>query len=269
MLKFISFGSGSSGNCYYIFTDTHGILIDIGISMRKLQKYFNDYGLSLKDVNAILVTHDHADHVKSVGNASINYNLPVYATKETHEGIRRNYCVRKKVADENKRIITKNEPIRFGSMEITPFHVPHDSMDNIGFKICEDDTVFCLMTDIGHVTDEMAGFIGEADYLVIEANHDEEMLKNGPYPEHLKLRVAGDNGHLSNRKCAESIYRHASGKLKHVWLCHLSQENNHPELARIAIEQALEKAPQINRQVKLDILKRTMPSEIYTLKEQK
>lgn len=266
MLKFISFGSGSCGNCYYIYTDDYGIIIDIGVGMRKLKKYFIDYGLSIKNVRYILVTHDHADHVKSVGSFSSTYSVPVYATEAVHLGIKKNYCVGKKVSDEYARHINKGETLRLDDFEITPFGVPHDSMDNVGYKIKYGDVTFCLMTDVGHITEEMTQIIKEADYLVIEANHDEEMLKNGPYPEFLKARVAGDNGHLSNKSCALALKAYATPHLKHVWLCHLSQENNHPELARKTVELELMQSGNINADViKLDVLKRNMPSGVYEL----
>ncbi len=267
MLKFISFGSGSSGNCYYIFSETCGILLDAGIGVRKLKKYFDDYGLRLIDIKYILVTHDHADHVKSVGHISNKYKIPVYATEKVHEGIRKNYCVHKKIDTDNIRTLNENEALQLGDMTIIPFHVPHDSFDNIGFKITHGNIMFCLMTDIGHITDEMKSIITEADYLVIEANHDEIMLENGPYPDFLKNRVSGDNGHLSNNNCAKALLENATARLKHVWLCHLSHENNHPELALKTVETELRKSDKINNDVlKIDVLKRNTPSNIFTLK---
>lgn len=267
MLRFISFGSGSCGNCYYIYTEKCGILIDVGVGIRKLKKYFSDYGLSMKDVRYILVTHDHADHVKSVGSFSNSYNIPVYATEEVHKGIKKNYCVRKKIDEGNIRIIKKGEDLQLDDFMATAFYVPHDSSDNVGFRIRCEGVTFCLMTDVGHVTEEMSRVISEADYLVIEANHDEEMLRTGPYPEYLKKRVAGDNGHLSNRQCALSLMGNAGYRLNHVWLCHLSQENNHPELARKTVEMELKNSTNVNGDVlEVEVLKRSTPSGVYLLK---
>lgn len=267
MLRFISFGSGSCGNCYYLFTDEYGLLIDLGISTRKLKKYFLDYGLKLADVKSVLVTHDHADHVKAVGMFCNTAGVPAYATAEVHEGIRRNYVVRKKIDPENARTIRKNEPFTLGDMTITAFNVPHDSMDNVGYRIEACGTIFCLMTDVGHITEEMTELINDANYLVIEANHDEEMLQQGPYSEHLKARVSSQTGHLSNSQCANALVNYASTNLKHVWLCHLSEENNHPELARKTVEQALLNAERFDgARIKLDVLRRNMPSEVFELK---
>lgn len=266
MLKFISFGSGSSGNCYYLFTDKEGILIDTGVSQRMLKKYFHQYGLPLNHVHHILITHDHADHIKAVGSLSGDLDIPVYATKDVHAGITDNYCIHRNIKTENKRFVEKNIPFQLGDFSITPFDVPHDSSDNVGYRIECEGVVFCLMTDIGHVTEEMKKYVGEANYLIIESNYDVEMLASGTYPEHLKKRIMGTEGHLSNRECAETIAANATEKLRRVWLCHLSEENNHPELARKTVEQALRSYGIIaGVEFNLDILKRKIPSEIFTL----
>ena len=261
MLRFLSFGSGSSGNCYYLYTENFGLLIDVGITMRRLKKYFTDYGLHLHDVKAIIVTHDHADHVKSVGQFCAIYDVPVYATALVHEGIATNYCVRKKIPSRLVKTFAKGDSFDLGEFHISTFDVPHDSKENVGYQIEYNDKVFCLMTDIGHFTEEMKRYAGRAEYLVVEANHDEEMLRRGPYPPHLKHRVSGDMGHLSNSQCADVLVCCASPQLKHVWLCHLSEENNHPELARKTIELALKDRGDIA----IDVLKRCAPSGDCTI----
>lgn len=266
MLNFISFGSGSSGNCYYLYTDKEGLLIDTGIGIRTLKKCFCNYGLKLSGVSGVLVTHDHADHVKSVGWVSNEYNVPVYATEKVHKGIVGNYCVRKKVPVQNRKVAEKGIPFDVGNFRIVPFEVPHDSSDNVGYRIEYGDIVFCLITDVGHITPEISKNISEANYLVIEANHDEEMLKCGPYPQYLKERVSGPTGHLCNRVCGETLLQSASPCLRHVWLCHLSQENNHPELARKTIEMILKGGGIVpGADFQLEVLKRRIPSEIYKL----
>jgi len=268
MLRFISFGSGSCGNCYYIYNEEFGILIDAGVGVRRLKKYFVDYGLSMCNVRYILVTHDHADHVKAVGSISNSYDIPVYTTGKIHEGINKNYCVRKKIDKQNVRIIDTNSRFELGKFTISAFNVPHDSMENIGFRIECDGHLFCLMTDIGHITDEMAQVVSEAEYLVIEANHDEEMLMKGPYPEYLKERIRNGNGHLSNKLCAMALKNNATERLNRVWLCHISQENNHPELARKTVELELNGSERLNgKAVAVEVLKRNTPSNIYDLSD--
>lgn len=266
MLKFISLGSGSSGNCYYLSTDDDAMLIDAGVGIRTVKKYLHDYGLNISSVKHILITHDHADHIKSVGVLSAEYGIPVYATREVHAGIFRNYCVPKKIPSDNCRLIEKNVTSRIGSFTITPFAVPHDSSGNVGFRVEAEGVVFCLMTDVGHVTEEMQGYIGEANYLVIEANYDAEMLHGGTYPAHLKTRIDGPTGHLSNRDCGEALANYATGNLRHVWLCHLSEENNHPVLALKTIEQMLRSYGIVmGKDFKVVDLKRKTPSEVYEL----
>lgn len=267
MLNFISLGSGSSGNCYYIYTENDGLMIDAGLGTRIIKKYFREYGLSFQKLHNILVTHDHADHVKSVGTISREYDIPVYATEIVHYGIGKNYCVRQKIPVTQKKNIEKNVTFCIGDFMVTPFDVPHDSMDNVGYKIEHNGIVFCLMTDIGHVTKEMEQMISDTNYLVIESNYDEEMLRIGPYPQHLKERILGARGHLCNRDCAGYLAKNASSKLRHVWLCHLSEENNHPELARKTVEQVLHDNSMPNIiNFKLDVLKRKLPMGIYELK---
>ena len=266
MLRFISFGSGSSGNCYYLFTETDGLIIDIGVGLRTLKKDFTDFGLSLSSVCYVLITHDHADHIKSVGSISHEYHLPVYATQLVHQGIDRNYCVQRKLDPSMKKKIAAGEPFTLGCFHITPFHVPHDASENIGFMIEADGVNFCIITDAGTVTDEMKPFISQADYLVIEANHDVEMLLQGPYPQHLKERIQSKTGHLCNRDCGVAIAENMKEGLKHVWLCHLSEENNHPELARKTVESVLRSyGIVVGVDVQMEVLKRTVPTGPYEL----
>jgi phosphoribosyl 1,2-cyclic phosphodiesterase len=266
MLKFISFGSGSSGNCYLLATPTDALLVDIGVGLRKLKKDCREYGISLSLIHHVLITHDHADHIKSVGSFCHDYQIPVYATREVHVGINQNYCVTQKVTTDLARVIRKGETIRVGEFDVTPFGVPHDSSDNVGYFIEAEGTNICIITDAGSITDEMKGYIQRARHLVIEANHDEEMVKNGPYPQFLKDRILSSSGHLSNRSCAQVLADNMSDFLKHIWLCHLSEENNHPELARKTVESLLRSYGVIaGVDVQLDVLKRNTSMGPYEL----
>ncbi len=267
MLNFISFGSGSSGNCYYLYTQNSGLLIDVGVGTRSLKKAFHDYGLRFVDgFDGILVTHDHADHIKSVGSLSKKFNLPVYATETVHAGMDRNYCMRCKLAHSNRMKVVKGQSFNVGDFSITPFNVPHDSSDNVGYLIEADGVVFCLLTDVGTITDEMKSIISRANYLVIEANYDPQMLETGPYPRYLKDRIKNGHGHLSNTQCAQALAENFTHTLKHVWLCHLSQENNKPELALNTISQTLEMTGiRVGEDVKIEVLRRTLPTGIFSL----
>ena len=266
MLRFISFGSGSSGNCYFVFTENDGLLIDAGVGVRQLKKYFRDFGLSLSQVHHLLITHDHADHIKCVGSLSHEYSLPVYTTAKVHAGIDHNYCITRKVAANLRHIVEPGVTIQIGTFAVTPFTVPHDSSDNVGYMIEADGSNICIITDAGCVNENMASYIVQARYLILEANHDREMLMQGNYPQHLKVRISSPTGHLSNKDCGEAIANHMSEELHHVWLCHLSEENNHPELARKTVETILRSYGIVaGKDFQLDVLKRTVPMGIFDL----
>jgi phosphoribosyl 1,2-cyclic phosphodiesterase len=243
-------------------------MVDAGVGIRTLKKHFRDYGLSLSQVHHLLITHDHADHIKCVGSISHELHLPVYATELVHRGIDRNYCVTRKVDPANRHLVESGLTMRVGEFAVTPFRVPHDSSDNVGFMIEAEGITFCLMTDAGRITEEMNACIARANYLVIEANHDREMLMQGPYPAHLKERISSGTGHLSNDACGEAIANNMTEEMRHVWLCHLSEENNHPELARKTVEAVLRSYGIVaGKDLQLDVLKRTMPTGIYELKK--
>ena len=264
MLKFISFGSGSSGNCYYLGTATDGLIIDIGVGIRTLKKHCKDYGIQLGSVHHVLITHDHADHIKSVGSFSHEYKVPVYATRKVHNGIDHNYCITRKVAAERKMEIVPGQRLQLGDFSVLPFLVPHDASENVGYEIQAEGITFVIITDVGSITDDIKERIAEANYLVIEANHDEEMLLGGPYPEYLKKRIISGTGHLSNKNCGTALAENMSEHLKHVWLCHLSEENNHPELARKTVEAILRSYGIVpGKDFELEVLRRQLPTGVF------
>lgn len=266
MLQFISFGSGSSGNCYLLEADGDALFIDIGVGLRALKRDMRDYGKSFLQIHHVLVTHDHADHIKSIGSFSHDYHVPVYATKKVHDGINRSYCITQKIASDMACTLEPGHSVEIGRFLVTPFAVPHDSSDNVGYFIEAGGTNFCLITDAGRVTDEMKAFIQRARHLVIEANHDTEMVQNGPYPQFLKERILSGTGHLSNRDCAQVVVDNMSDFLQHIWLCHLSAENNHPELARKTVEGILRNHGVIpGVDVQLEVLKRSTPTGPFDL----
>lgn len=267
MFNFISFGSGSSGNCYLLYTTEEAVMIDAGVGIRSLRKSMHDYGITFDDkIKAILLTHDHTDHVKSVGSMSEKLNLPVYATPEVHAGIERNYCVKRKVAPCNRHMLEKGTAIDIAGFEITPIGVPHDSSDNVGYVIRRDGITFSFFTDAGHVTEEMAHAIRHSDYLVIEANYSPELLASGHYPLHLQERIRNGYGHLSNTQCADTLARCYDGRLRHVWLCHLSEENNHPDIARNTVADRLRgEGIGVDSDLRLTTLRRRLPTGAFCI----
>jgi phosphoribosyl 1,2-cyclic phosphodiesterase len=183
-----------------------------------------------------------------------------------HGGIDNNYCVARKVTAEHKKELVVGEQVQLGDFLVRPFAVPHDATENVGYEIKVEGIIFVVLTDVGSITDDIREAINHANYLVIEANHDVEMLKNGPYPVYLQQRILSDSGHLSNVSCGEVLVENMSEDLKHIWLCHLSEENNHPELARKTVEQILRSHGVIpGKDVELEVLKRKTPTGVYEL----
>ena len=265
-LTFFSLGSGSCGNCYYIATETDAIIVDCGISLRRFKKYLQEYGMKMGKVRALLITHDHADHIKAAGKLSNEYSLPVYATPLVHEGMDRNYQAAVKIPLEHRHNIETDEPFQIGSFKITAFSLPHDASENVGYHIEIGDYHFTIMTDVGDITENVKHYITQSTHLILEANYDEEMLQQGRYPDILKERITCGRGHLSNKKTAQALVDNFHENLKHVWLCHLSEENNHPELARKTVETVLHSYGIIaGVDFKLDVLRRKIPTGPFVL----
>lgn len=263
MLEFLSLGSGSSGNCYYLRYNETAILIDLGLGIRLFRRHCSNYGLTLAQIRAVLVTHDHTDHVKAVGAFSRDFHVPVYASKLVHESMLANRFVSKKVPGELRCDIDPDGTFSVGPFEVTAFYVPHDSADNRGYIIRVAEYCFVVMTDIGHFTEEMETIVGEATHLIIEANFDPAMLEAGRYPIYLRRRISGERGHISNPETADFLARCLSPeKIRRVWLCHLSEENNTPSLARRTVENRLTEVGLIGegQPLRLEVLPRRMPT---------
>lgn len=261
MLQFISFGSGSCGNCYYLSNGKDSILVDAGVSARRMKRYLRDYGVNQSLIRALLVTHDHADHIKYAGKLSSELKIPVYTTDAVHGGIVRNFHVRNKVEPHLARNVEKDKTFAVGSFKITPFDIPHDSIENVGYSIESEGEIFTIMTDVGAPTDNVRHYISISNHIVIEANYDTEMLVNGKYALHLKQRIMSGTGHLSNKQTAEILAENFHVGLHNVWLCHLSEENNHPELARKTVEQYMRMYGIVaNADFTLEILRRKIPT---------
>lgn len=262
-LRFLSLASGSSGNCYFLGNSQYGILIDAGIGIRTIKKSLKEKDIPFENIIALFVTHDHADHIKSAGILGEKCFIPVYSTEEIHAGMNRNYSMTEKIYG-SKRIVTKDETLELREFRITPFEVPHDGTDNVGYSIDYNGETFVFATDLGHIPPSVANYLSKADYLVLEANYDEEMLKNGRYSPFLKQRVSSENGHMANHDTAEYIANYYNERLQHLFLCHLSQDNNHPELAYKTIEYKLaQRNVKVGKDLQLTVLKRTIPSELY------
>ena len=262
-LRFRSLASGSSGNCYFLGNASYGILIDAGVGVRNTRKFLKTMGLDYYNIWGIFVTHDHADHIKAVGAIGEKFNVPVYTTREIHEGINRNYCVTQKLFS-SQRFIQVGEETVIGDFRITAFPVSHDATDSVGYSVEYRGMTFTFATDLGYVSDHAAQYLVNSDCLVLEANYDEYMLENGPYPLVLQTRIKSDTGHLCNMQTAAFLAGNYTERWKYVFLCHLSKENNLPELAYSTITEHL-KVQMITFEGITEIvpLERTEPSRMY------
>lgn len=264
-LIFRSFGSGSSGNCYYLGTSERGILIDAGISARSIQRGLREMGLDFHNVMGVLVTHDHADHIRAVGTLGEKVHIPIYATRAIHEGIDRNYGVREKLRT-SRRYFEKEEEWTLWEFTINTITVNHDATECLSYIIDWRDQRFMIVTDCGEPNQMLEEYIATSNHLVIEANHDEQLLLNGPYPTYLKQRILSPRGHQSNHTCGELLIRNYHEGLRNIWLCHLSRENNDPEVAQETVTDYLrEIGVEPGQDVFLRTLERTTPSPVYEL----
>jgi len=269
MVRFMSFKSGSSGNCYYLGSEKGGLLIDAGASLRSVKKTLSENGLDLDSFSAILVTHDHFDHVHNLGSYCKKLIRPVYATRKVHAALAK-YPLTCGVINPCRKDIPYGEsveiPLGGTKASVRCFIVPHDASETVGYAIEFEGLKFVIMTDVGRMTEEGIALAKEADALVIESNYDSDMLARGPYSIELQDRIRDGHGHLSNDECAEALRVIYHEGLNNVFLCHLSENNNTPELAFRASRAALDEiTPSEARKVALRCLPRTCPSQLITL----
>jgi phosphoribosyl 1,2-cyclic phosphodiesterase len=228
MIKLCSLFSGSSGNCVFLGTDRAKILIDAGLSGKKIIEALCSIGEKPSDISAILVSHEHSDHIKGAGILSRKFDIPIYANENTWDAME---TAIGPISLKNKMYFNAGREFEINDVCISPFNIPHDASEPVGFNFFVNNKKITTATDIGHINKGLLRFLEASDLLFLEANHDIEMLKVGPYPWHLKKRILGDMGHLSNEMAGKVInYLAQKGTRKFV-LGHLSKENNFPELA--------------------------------------
>lgn len=261
-MKFCSFASGSDGNCYYIGTDTCGILIDAGISIKTIKKNLKQLGISLSSIYAVFVTHDHYDHIASVGTLGEVYNIPIYSTQAILEGINRCYKVSDKLY-QSKHVQELGTTINIANISITSFHVNHDSTQCVGYYVESEGDNLVVATDLGYINDEAIPFLLKSNNLVIETNYDEEMLLQGSYPLFLKKRILGNYGHLANHVTARFLAENHQDHWKHIFFCHLSKENNSADaVLKMLSEQYDTCGIKSEERPELTILPRTTPIDL-------
>lgn len=226
-MRVISLQSGSNGNCVYVETDGVKLLFDAGISGIKAKQRLELYGRDVTSVDAVLISHDHVDHSRSMGVYHREFGLPVYVTADTYRAASRYKLGR--ITDLNH--FSAGEALRFGKVTVETISTPHDGADGVVFVVDDGKRRLGILTDLGHVFGELEAVIASTDAVVLESNYDPEMLASGPYPDWLKGRIKGPAGHISNHEAAELLRAAASKRMKWACLAHLSHDNNAPDLA--------------------------------------
>ncbi len=251
-LYITSLNSGSNGNCYYIGNESDAVLVDVGLSCRETEKRMLNIGLDIEKVKAIFVSHEHGDHIKGVSVLANKYNVPVYITAKTAKNGPR-------LISHISKIFVANETITIGTLNVIPFTKFHDAIDPHSFIITCGDTTVGVLTDIGKVCGEVIKYFSKCEAVFLESNYDEDMLENGRYPIHLKNRIRGGHGHLSNKEALDLFIKHRSPALSHLLLSHLSKENNSPEMAVELFEQHA-------NGTKIIVASRFQSTEVFTIK---
>ncbi len=223
MSMFCTLFSGSSGNCTFISDGSTRLLIDAGVSAAKICAALADIGYSPFDIDGILLTHEHRDHVAGVSILSRNYSIPVYANVGTME---RTLATTGWIFDDYIHTFKSNERFCIGDIEVFSFSIPHDTIDPVGYTFRFDGKYYSVATDMGCVTESVLRHLCKSEAVLIESNHDVQMLKDGPYPYHLKKRILGESGHLSNENAAHLAAQLVKWGTKRVTLGHLSEKNN-------------------------------------------
>lgn len=263
MIKFCPLFSGSSGNALYLKYNDTSILIDAGLSKKRITQAISDIGEDASKLNAILITHEHIDHTSGIGVMERGYNIPVYANISTWKNMP---SFLGKIREDNIRTFETGKKFTINDIEILPFGIPHDAADPVGYSFYLDSKKVTSVTDIGHLTDTILENIKGSDLLLMESNHDLDMLIKGPYPWPLKNRVKGNFGHLCNKDCGDLIARYIEFGLKTIVLGHLSAENNTPQLAYDTIKQCIESfGYEIGRDIDLDVAKREGCNRVFEL----
>jgi len=262
MLNFCSLYSGSSGNSHLVESENTKILIDSGVSCKKIESALNDININPSSLDAILVTHEHSDHVQSLGTLSRKFDLPVFVNQETLDAMP---VQKDKILEKNINLFKNSDKFEIGDLKINPFSIPHDAANPCGFSIYKDDKKISIATDIGEMTNEVLKNLEESLFVLLEANYDPEILKASPYPFSLKKRIAGKLGHLPNETAGKTISHLLKSGLKSALLGHLSKESNFPELAYQTVVDELISSNYNENSLSLGVASRNVHSKIIEI----
>lgn len=262
-MRLCSIASGSSGNCIYVGSDRTHLLVDTGISKKRIDESLLELGVKGEELNGILITHEHSDHIQGLGVFSRKYGIPIYATKGTIAGIAECKTVGK-MPDGLFHEVFIDQKFSVGDLEVKPFSISHDAKEPSGFRIENTEKSVAIATDLGVYDEYIIENLQNLDAIVLEANHDVHMLEVGPYPYPLKQRVLGNKGHLSNELTGRLLCNILHDKLKYIMLGHLSRENNYEELARetVKLEVTMGNTPYSGEDLPLLVANRDTMSKI-------
>jgi len=253
--------SGSSGNSTYIGTEKTHILVDAGLPGRNIIAGLKEIGIDGRELKGILITHEHSDHIRGAGILSRKFNLPIYANEGTWEAMDSKIG---KVASNNRRIFTNNMDFYMDDINVQPYEIPHDAADPVGFSLYFQNKKISITTDLGHTNSKIIKTVMDSDLVILEANHDLDMLKAGPYPMYLKKRILGKKGHLSNEDSGKTLLELIKGRVTHVLLAHLSKQNNYPQLAYQTVVDILESnGVRVGQDILVDMTYRDRASNFY------
>ena len=265
-MDFCSIASGSSGNCTYTGTDHTALLVDAGVSARQIEKGLKSIDRTATDIDGILVTHEHSDHIKGLGVLSRRYGIPIYGTKGTLNAIAN--CSSLGTIDAGLyREIHVDEDFQVGDVTVHPFEIPHDAAQPSAYRISHEETSVAVVTDLGVFSDYIIENMKGLDAVLLEANHDIRMLQAGPYPYYLKQRILGTHGHLSNENAGRLLCRVLHDNLKHIFLGHLSKENNYDALAyeTVCMEVTMGENPYKASDFQICVAERSEISQLVTV----
>lgn len=236
-LRFTVLASGSTGNALIVQGSQKTVLVDAGLSMKKLEELMQGQGMSGHDVDALLVTHEHSDHIKGLGAFARKYELPIFANEATWSAMERHVGT---IASQQRICLETGETVDFGPMRVQSYPISHDAAEPVGYCFQEDGEKLSLATDLGYVSDKVKNQIIDSDVLILESNHDTEMLRMGRYPWNIKRRILSDIGHLSNEAAGEALIELMTDRTKRVYLAHLSLDHNQMDLAMLTVNSILE-----------------------------
>lgn len=265
-MDFFSVASGSSGNCICLGSDQCHVMIDAGISGKRIEEGMNTYDYTTSDMDGVLITHEHSDHIQGLGVVARKYGLPIYATKGTADAILQSSSVGK-IDPSLFHVIEAGKTFFIGNLEIYPMLISHDAADPVAYLVSDGRHRVGVVTDLGYYDADIVSHMEGLDALLLEANHDIHMLQVGAYPYPLKQRILGERGHLSNETSGQLLGQILHDGMQHILLGHLSKENNYDELAyeTVRLEISLGDNPYRGNDFPIEVAKRDRPSSLIRL----